>query len=116
MKKTFIAATAGILAGVTLLLCATPAMAQPRIGFGLSIGLPVPAVYIAPPPVAYVEPAPVVYGGYGYGPVVRVDAPYYYRDWRYYHGYHGYHGDHDDRGYRGDHEHHDHDDHHGWHR
>jgi hypothetical protein len=106
MKKSFIAATVGVLAGATLLLCTTPALAQPRIGFGVAIGLPVPAVYVAPAPVAYVEPAPVVYGGYGYGAVARVGAPYYYRDWRY-HGYYDH---------RDFHDHHDHHDGHGWHR
>jgi hypothetical protein len=86
MKKSLIAATAGVLAGATLLMCAAPAMAQPRIGFGVSVGVPV--AYVGP---AYVAPTPVVYGGYG--PVVRVGAPYYYHDWHYYHGYHGgYHG------------------------
>jgi len=85
MKKSLIAATVGVLAGATLLMSAAPAMAHDRIGFGVSIGLPVA-------PVAYVAPAPVVYGGYG--PVVQVGSPYYYgRDWRFYHGYRG------DRGY-----------------
>ncbi|HXA47717.1 MAG TPA: hypothetical protein VNW52_08805 [Burkholderiaceae bacterium] len=103
MKKSLIAATAGVLAGAALLVCAAPAMAQPRIGFGITVGLPAPVVYAAPMPVAYVEPAPVVYGGYG--PVVRVGAPYYYHDWHYYHGYHDYHGYY---GYHGAY--------HGWHR
>ena len=85
MKKSFLAATAGILAGATLLFCAAPASAHDRVGFAISLGVP----------VAFAAPAPVVYGGYG--PAVRVDAPYYYRDWGYYHGYRG--GDHD--GWRG---------------
>jgi hypothetical protein len=104
MKKSFIAATAGVLAGAALLICAAPAMADPHIGFGITVGLPLPVVYAAPTPVAYAEPAPVVYGGYGYGPVVRIGSPYYYRDWHYYHGYHG---DHDYRDHGDFHGHHD---------
>jgi len=114
MKKSFVAATAGVLAGAALLMSAAPAMAHDRIGFEVSVGLPVA-------PIAYVAPAPVVYGGYA--PVVRVEHPYYAEhDWRYYHGYyHGYYGyygyrdddrgrefyghrhDRDYEGYRGDH-------------
>jgi hypothetical protein len=88
MKKSLVAATAGVLAGATMLMCAAPAMAHDRIGFGISVGLPVaPVAYVAPPPVY--APAPVVVGAYG--PVVQVGAPYYYgRDWRYDHGFHGY--------------------------
>jgi hypothetical protein len=88
MKKSFLAATAGVLAGATLLMCAAPAMAHERVAIGVSVGVP----------VGYVAPAPVVYGGYYgpgyYGPVVRVGAPYYYHGWNYGHGYYrgGYHG------------------------
>jgi len=93
MKKSFAAATAGILAGTALLMCTAPAMAHERIGFGISVGVPIvavaPVAYVAPPPV-YAPPA-VVYGGF-YGPVVRVGGPYVrgyqhfyragYRGWR----------------------------------
>jgi hypothetical protein len=115
MKKSLVAATAGVLAGTVLLMSATPAMAHDRIGFEVSVGLPVA-------PIAYVAPAPVVYGGYA--PVVRVEHPYYAEhDWRYYHGYYGYRGDdrgrefygyRHDRGYEGyrDHGYEGHDGHH----
>lgn len=112
MKKSFLAAISGILAGAALLVCAGPASAHDRVDFGISIGVP----------LAYVAPAPVVYSGYA--PAVRVEAPYYYRDSGYYYqGYRG--GDHDGwrdhdgyryhEGWRG----HDHDgwygrDHDGW--
>lgn len=90
MKKSFLAAISGILAGAAMLVCAAPASAHDRVDFAISLGVP----------VAFAAPAPVVYGGYG--PAVRVEAPYYYRDSRYY--YQGYRrGDYD--GYR---------DHDGW--
>jgi hypothetical protein len=100
MKKSLIAASAGILAGATLLLCTAPAMAHDNIGFGISIGVPVlpPVAYVAPPVYA---PAPY-YGAYG----VQVGAPYYYyhdRGWHdrgwYEHGGHDR-GGHDFRGRR----------------
>ena len=92
MKKTFLAATAAIVAGAAMMMCAAPASAHERIGFDVAIGVPAP----------YVVPAPVVYGGYG--PVVTVGAPYYYhRDWRYYHGFRGEHeGFREHDGFRGD--------------
>lgn len=99
MKKSLVA-LAGAFAGATMLITASPAMAHDRIGFAVSVGVPVaPVAYAAPAP-AYIAPppAPVVVGG----PVVTFGAPYYYgRDWRYYHGYRGSYG------YRG---------YHGWHR
>ena len=116
MKKSFAAVAAGVLTGAVLLMSTAPAMAHDRIGFSLSVGVPVaPAVY-APAPVytppvyaqpAYVAPTygPVVYSNYA--PVVSVGTPYYYGahyyrgpGW-YGHGYHEYHG------YNG---------YHGWHR
>jgi len=90
MKKYFLAATAGVLAGATLLMCAAPAMAHERVAIGVSVGVPVVGV-------GFAAPAPVVYGGYYgpgyYGPVVRVGGPYYH-GWNYGHGYYrgGYHG------------------------
>ncbi len=93
MKKSLFA-LAGVLAGATILV-AGPASAHDRIGFGISVGVPVaPIGYVAPPP--YYGPGPVVVGG----PVVTVGAPYYYGG--YYHGYRG------DYGYRGGYR--------GWHR
>lgn len=104
MNKYFIAATSGILAGASLLLCTAPATAHE--GLAVSIGVPLPLI-VAPAP--YISPPPIVYGGYG--PVVQYGSPYYYgapyyygRGW-YDHGYgrgwygHGYRGNHD--GHRG---------------
>ncbi len=94
MKKSFLAVTAGVLVGATLLMGAAPAMAHDRFAIGVAIGAPVAVV-----PAPYYAPAPVVYGG----PVVTVGGPYY-RGWGYHHGYYGgYRG-----GYRGGY--------HGWHR
>ena len=80
MKKSLLAATAGIIAGAALLVFAAPASAHERVGFAVAIGAPVP----------YIAPAPVVYGAYG--PVVTIGSPYYYNNWGYYHGYRGDHG------------------------
>ena len=84
MKKSFVAAIAGMLAGATLLLSTGPALAQPRIGLDVSVGVPIAPVAVAP--------APVVYGAYG--PVMAAGAPYFYRGrgWHDFHGYRGYHG------------------------
>lgn len=110
MKKSLVIASVAALAGATLLLGASPAMAHDRFGLAVSVGIPAPVI-VAPAPVYYpAAPAPVVYGEYG--PIVRVGAPYYYgRDWRYErrfypdHGYRGgyYHGDRGDHGYHGGH-------------
>ncbi|HSY29031.1 MAG TPA: hypothetical protein VK832_16095 [Burkholderiaceae bacterium] len=92
MKKSFLAATAGVLAGATLLMCAAPAMAHERVAIGVSVGVPVG--FVAPAPVAYGPGyyGPAYYGPGYYGPVVSVGGPYY-RGWNYGHGYRGgYHG------------------------
>jgi hypothetical protein len=60
MKKSLVAA--GLFAGVTLMMAATPALA--RVDVDLNIGIPGP-VYVQPAPVyapprpVYVQPAPV---------------------------------------------------------
>lgn len=92
MKKSFVAASLGVLTGATLLFGGAPAMAHDRIGFGISVGLPIvaPVAYAAPAPyyapVPYYAPAPVVYG-YGYR--ARFGAPYYYHD-RGWHDFRGH--------------------------
>jgi hypothetical protein len=77
MKKLTLT-VAGVMAGATLMLCSTSAMAHGQVDWSVSIGVPAyapPPVVYAAPPVVYEEPAPVVryrpqpyyvYPAYGY--------------------------------------------------
>ena len=49
-----------LLAGAVLALASGTAAAHGRVSFGVSFGVPVAPVYVAPAPV-YVAPAPVYY-------------------------------------------------------
>ena len=84
-----------LLAGTVLAVASGSAAAHGRVSFGISLGVPVAPVYVAPapvyyapPPVVYVPPAPVYYGTY-YGA-----APVYYNRPNWSHHHHGHHGNH----------------------
>ena len=103
MKKSMLAAIAGIIAGTALL--ASPAMAHDRVGLSIGIGVPLyapaptvvyaapPQVVYAPPPPVYVAPRRVVYAA----PVVEYRESYYgYPDsWHHRHHHHHHHRWHD---------------------
>jgi len=48
-----------LLAGVVLAVASGTAAAHSSVSFGISVGVPVSPVYVAPPAVVYYEPAPV---------------------------------------------------------
>jgi len=81
-----------LLAGIVLAAASGTAAAHGGVSFGITLGVPVAPVYVAPPPAVYYEPVSVYYA-----PAPRVYyAPAYYgppavvirADRGFRHGYH----------------------------
>ncbi|MES2535239.1 MAG: hypothetical protein V4632_05130 [Pseudomonadota bacterium] len=75
---------AGILAGATMMLAMTPAMA--RTDVDVRIGLP--GIYLPPPPI-YVQPAPIYYQPQPYYMEREYRGDRHRGHWRHRHGYRG---------------------------
>ena len=83
-----------LLAGIVLAAASGTAAAHGGVSFGITLGVPVAPVYVAPPPAVYYEPVSVYYApaprvyyapAY-YGPpavVIRADRGFRHRHYRH---------------------------------